>query len=42
MGGAPIPLKLVIRGEVIGPTFQFDVPQIKFGTISYGKVVPLR
>ena len=24
------------RGTVIGPTFQFNVPEINFGTISYG------
>lgn len=35
--GAPHPLKLSIRGMVIGPTFQLDQTQIKFGTISYGK-----
>jgi len=34
--GAPHTLALKIRGVVIGPTFQFDVAQIKFGTISYG------
>lgn len=26
------------RGVVIGPTFQFDVPFVKFGTISYGTI----
>ena len=36
--GAPHPLKLSIRGVVIGPTFQLDQTQIKFGTISYGKL----
>ena len=25
-------------GSTIGPTFQFDVPRLKFGTISYGKI----
>ena len=24
-------------GSVIGPTFHFDVPKLKFGTVSYGK-----
>ena len=37
--GAPHPLKLSSRGVVIGPTFQLDQTQIKFGTISYGKLV---
>ena len=23
-------------GSVIGPTFQFDVPRLKFGAVSYG------
>ena len=34
--GAPRPLTLGIRGVVIGPTFQFDQTQLKFGTVSYG------
>ena len=25
-------------GSVIGPTFQFDVPMLKFGTVSYGRL----
>ena len=25
-----------VRGSVIGPTFHFDVPRLKFGTVSYG------
>ncbi|XP_057292027.1 hydrocephalus-inducing protein-like [Hydractinia symbiolongicarpus] len=28
--------KFKIRGNVIGPTFHFDVPQLKFGVVSYG------
>lgn len=24
------------RGTVVGPTFQFDVPKLKFGLVSYG------
>ena len=35
--GAPHPLTMRIRGVVIGPTFQLDKTQIKFGTISYGE-----
>ena len=26
------------RGSVIGPTFQFDVPMLKFGNVSYGRL----
>ena len=34
--GSPHKLKLVFSGIVIGPTFHFDVPKLKFGTVSYG------
>ncbi|EDO27261.1 predicted protein, partial [Nematostella vectensis] len=34
--GSPEKLKLNIRGSVIGPTFHFNVPKLRFGTISYG------
>lgn len=34
--GLPYQHKLNFRGCVIGPTFHFDVPRLKFGTISYG------
>ena len=30
-------MRLRVMGVVIGPTFQFDATQVKFGTISYGK-----
>ena len=36
--GSPQTLELRFTGSVIGPTFQFDVPKLKFGTISYGKL----
>ena len=29
----------VFSGSVIGPTFQFSVPKLKFGTISYGELL---
>lgn len=25
------------RGSVIGPTFHFNIPKLKFGVVSYGK-----
>uniref|UniRef100_A0A8C5ZIQ1 HYDIN/VesB/CFA65-like Ig-like domain-containing protein n=1 Tax=Marmota marmota marmota TaxID=9994 RepID=A0A8C5ZIQ1_MARMA len=34
--GSPEPVKLTIRGCVIGPTFHFNVPALHFGDISYG------
>ncbi|XP_033116735.1 hydrocephalus-inducing protein homolog isoform X2 [Anneissia japonica] len=34
--GSPSQLQLQFKGCVIGPTFHFDVPRLKFGTISYG------
>ena len=34
--GASEKLKLTFSGSVIGPTFNFDVPKLKFGTVSYG------
>ncbi|XP_071959113.1 hydrocephalus-inducing protein homolog isoform X2 [Antedon mediterranea] len=34
--GSPTQLQLKFKGCVIGPTFHFDVPRLKFGTISYG------
>ena len=36
--GSPHKLKLEFRGSVIGPTFHFDVPKLKFNTVSYGFV----
>ncbi|TPP57524.1 Hydrocephalus-inducing protein [Fasciola gigantica] len=29
--------RITIRGEVVGPTFHFDVNEVDFGQISYGK-----
>ncbi|XP_070194710.1 hydrocephalus-inducing protein homolog isoform X4 [Littorina saxatilis] len=34
--GSPERLVVTFKGSVIGPTFQFDVPMLKFGTVSYG------
>ncbi|XP_071173399.1 hydrocephalus-inducing protein homolog isoform X10 [Mytilus edulis] len=34
--GQPDQIQVKFCGTVIGPTFQFDVPRLKFGTISYG------
>ncbi|XP_076808093.1 hydrocephalus-inducing protein homolog isoform X2 [Clavelina lepadiformis] len=34
--GTPEPLKLTVKANVIGPTFHFDVPRLRFGTVSYG------
>ncbi|XP_077982980.1 hydrocephalus-inducing protein homolog isoform X2 [Glandiceps talaboti] len=34
--GSPLKLKLNFRGCVIGPTFHFDIPKLKFGSVSYG------
>ncbi|XP_041375521.1 hydrocephalus-inducing protein homolog [Gigantopelta aegis] len=34
--GSPQQLTITFVGSVIGPTFQFNVPKLKFGTISYG------
>lgn len=28
---------MLFRGSVIGPTFHFSVPKLKFGMVSYGK-----
>ncbi|XP_077975805.1 hydrocephalus-inducing protein homolog isoform X2 [Styela clava] len=36
--GSPEQLKLNFKGCVIGPTFHFDVPRLRFGTVSYGFV----
>nr|XP_023421731.1 hydrocephalus-inducing protein homolog [Cavia porcellus] len=36
VNGAPEPVKLTIRGCVIGPTFHFNVPALHFGDVSYG------
>ena len=36
--GAPKTLAVRIHGTVIGPTFNFDVSKIKFGSVSYGFV----
>ncbi|XP_029109512.1 hydrocephalus-inducing protein homolog [Scleropages formosus] len=34
--GNPQPLVLTFRGCVIGPTFQFNVPELSFGDVSFG------
>uniref|UniRef100_H2YKD6 Uncharacterized protein n=1 Tax=Ciona savignyi TaxID=51511 RepID=H2YKD6_CIOSA len=34
--GSPEQIKLTVKGNVIGPTFHFDVPRLRFGTVSYG------
>lgn len=36
--GSPEKLKLEFSGSVIGPTFHFDMPKLKFNTVSYGFV----
>ncbi|EDL92535.1 rCG51388, partial [Rattus norvegicus] len=36
VNGSPEPVKLTIRGCVIGPTFHFNVPALHFGNVSYG------
>lgn len=28
----------LVRGSVIGPTFHFNIPKLKFGVVSYGKL----
>ncbi|XP_004431871.1 PREDICTED: hydrocephalus-inducing protein homolog [Ceratotherium simum simum] len=34
--GSPEPVKLTVRGCVIGPTFHFNVPALHFGDVSFG------
>ncbi|XP_041376326.1 hydrocephalus-inducing protein-like isoform X3 [Gigantopelta aegis] len=34
--GAPEPVKITFAGTVIGPTFQFDIKWLPFGTVSFG------
>ncbi|XP_030099412.1 hydrocephalus-inducing protein isoform X1 [Mus musculus] len=36
VNGSPEPVKMTIRGCVIGPTFHFNVPALNFGNVSYG------
>ncbi|KAB0347974.1 hypothetical protein FD754_012831 [Muntiacus muntjak] len=36
VNGSPEPVKLTIRGCVIGPTFHFNVPALRFGDVSFG------
>nr|XP_025038877.1 hydrocephalus-inducing protein-like [Pelodiscus sinensis] len=36
VNGAPEPVNLTIRGCVIGPTFHFNVPSLRFGDVSFG------
>uniref|UniRef100_A0A452UUD3 Uncharacterized protein n=1 Tax=Ursus maritimus TaxID=29073 RepID=A0A452UUD3_URSMA len=36
VNGSPEPVKLTIRGCVIGPTFHFNVPALHFGDVSFG------
>lgn len=35
--GLPEKIKIHLKGVVIGPTFHFDVPKLKYGTVSYGE-----
>ncbi|PNI31892.1 HYDIN isoform 11, partial [Pan troglodytes] len=35
VNGSPEPVKLTIRGCVIGPTFHFNVPALHFGDVSF-------
>jgi hydrocephalus-inducing protein len=34
--GNPVKSPLEISGNIIAPTFNFDVPKIKFGLVSFG------
>ncbi|XP_065590283.1 hydrocephalus-inducing protein homolog [Cyrtonyx montezumae] len=34
--GCPQPITLTVRGCVIGPTFHFDVPSLRFGDVPFG------
>ncbi|XP_072135349.1 hydrocephalus-inducing protein homolog isoform X2 [Mobula birostris] len=34
--GCPQPIRVTFKGHVIGPTFNFNVPSLNFGEISYG------
>ncbi|KAL4630328.1 hypothetical protein GN956_G15742 [Arapaima gigas] len=34
--GNPQPITITFRGCVIGPTFQFNVPELNFGDVSFG------
>nr|XP_023682867.1 hydrocephalus-inducing protein-like isoform X2 [Paramormyrops kingsleyae] len=34
--GNPQPISLTFRGRVMGPTFQFSVPELNFGDVSFG------
>ncbi|KAM6409238.1 hydrocephalus-inducing protein homolog [Rhynochetos jubatus] len=36
VSGAPAPVTLTIRGCIIGPTFHFNVPSLRFGYVSFG------
>ncbi|XP_042636791.1 hydrocephalus-inducing protein homolog [Orycteropus afer afer] len=36
VNGSPEPMKLIVRGCVIGPTFHFNVPALNFGDVSFG------
>ncbi|KAM5296381.1 hydrocephalus-inducing protein homolog isoform 1-T2 [Glossophaga mutica] len=36
VNGSPEPVRLTIRGCVIGPTFHFNVPALHFGDVSFG------
>lgn len=36
VNGSPEPVKLTIRGCVIGPTFHFNVPALHFGDVAFG------
>ncbi|KAM6300471.1 hydrocephalus-inducing protein homolog [Aegotheles albertisi] len=36
VSGSPEPVTLTIRGCVIGPTFHFNVPSLRFGDVSFG------
>ncbi|XP_075367152.1 hydrocephalus-inducing protein homolog [Mycteria americana] len=36
VNGSPEPVTLTVRGCVIGPTFHFNVPSLRFGDVSFG------
>ncbi|KAJ3022533.1 hypothetical protein HKX48_005950 [Thoreauomyces humboldtii] len=34
--GGPEPLRICVKGRVVGPSFHFTVPDVNFGKVSYG------
>ncbi|KAF1661855.1 hypothetical protein FQA23_0006661, partial [Aptenodytes patagonicus] len=36
VNGSPEPVTLTVRGCVIGPTFHFNIPSLRFGDVSFG------